>query len=139
MAQASLAQICASQSDCQQFKPRHPAFDEARGLITLAQRMCREPETVFAEHASKYLRADKIGYLNQKFPRKNFESIKELALAVLEEIKSALLPSTPGFAALDPATLDPATEAFCTEIIKSNRRFSQQLLSAAHGIAHHQK
>jgi hypothetical protein len=89
-------------------------------------------------------------YLNQKFPRKNFESIKELALAVLEEIKSALLPGTPGFAALDPATLDPATQAFCTEIIKmtevfnteiikSNRRFSQQLLSAAHRIAHHQK
>ena len=61
-------------------RPDHPAFDEARGLITFCYRLCREPETAFAEHASKYLRADKIQYLNQKFPRSNFESIEDWAV-----------------------------------------------------------
>ena len=39
-------------------------------------------------------------------------------MAVAEEIKSDLLPGTPGFAALDPDRLDPATEALRTDIIK---------------------
>src|SRR6516225_4885067 len=47
--------------------PAHPAFDEARGLISFGYLMCREPETAFAECASAYLRADKIRHLNQKF------------------------------------------------------------------------
>jgi hypothetical protein len=80
--------------------------------------MCREPETAFAEYAIKCLRADKIRHLNHKFPRQNFESIEEWAIAVAEEIKSGLLPGTPGFAALDPARLDPATEGLRSEVIK---------------------
>ena len=80
--------------------------------------MCREPETAFAEYANKYLRADKIRYLNQKIPRQNFKSTADWAAAIVEEIKSGLLPGTPGFAALDPDRLDPATEAFRADIIK---------------------
>jgi hypothetical protein len=98
--------------------PAHPAFDETRGLITFGYRICREPETAFAEYASKLLRADTIRYLNQKFPRQNFESIPEWAAAVAEEVKSVLLPATPGFARLEPDSLGPATEAHRTEIIQ---------------------
>jgi hypothetical protein len=98
--------------------PAHPAFDEARGLISFGYLMCREPETAFAECASAYLRADKIRHLNQKFPRQNFESTADWALAVVEGIKSCLHPGTPGFAALDPDRLDPATEALRSEIMK---------------------
>jgi hypothetical protein len=98
--------------------PAHPAFDEARGLIAFGYLVCRKPETAFADYASGYLRADKIDHLNQKFPRQNFESIEEWAVAVAEEIESALLPGTPGFAALDPARLAPATEALRTAIIR---------------------
>jgi hypothetical protein len=98
--------------------PAHPGFDEARGLITFGHLICRQPETAFAEYASKYLRADKIRYLNEKIPRQNFESIEDWALAVAEEVKSALLPAAPGFAALDPDRLDPATEALRNEIIQ---------------------
>jgi hypothetical protein len=99
-------------------RPDHPAFDETRGLITFGIRMCHEPETAFAQHASTYLRADTIRDLNQKFPRQNFESAADWAAAIVEEIKSELLPGTPGFAALDPDRLDPVTEAFRTDIIK---------------------
>src|SRR5262249_36812611 len=98
--------------------PKHPAFDEARGLITFGYLMCREPETAFAEHASTYLRADKIHHLNRKFPRENFASTADWAAAVVDEIKSGLQPGTPGFAALDPDRLDPATETFRSEIMK---------------------
>ena len=99
--------------------PDHPAFDEARGLIAFGYLMCREPETAFAEYASKLLRADKIRYLNQKIPRQNFESITEWAAAVAEEIKSVLLPATPGFATLEPEEkLGPVTEALRMETIK---------------------
>jgi hypothetical protein len=94
--------------------PKHPAFDEARGLIAFGYRLCREPETAFEEYASQLLRADKIRYLNDKIPRHNFESIADWAVAVAEEIKSVLLPATPGFVALEPDKLDRAAE----EIIK---------------------
>jgi hypothetical protein len=98
--------------------PGHRAFDEARGLIAFGYVLCRQPETAFAEYASKCLRPAKIAYLNQKFPRQNFESIAEWAVAIAKEIESALLPGTPGFAALDPARLDPATEGLRSDVIK---------------------
>jgi hypothetical protein len=98
--------------------PKHPAFDEARGLITFGYLMCREPETAFAEHASTYLRADKIRHLNQKFPRQNFESAADWAEAVVDEIQSGSQAGTPGFAMLDRDRLDPTTEAFRSEIMK---------------------
>jgi hypothetical protein len=99
-------------------RPNHPAFDETRGLIAFGYLICREPETAFAQYASNLLRADKIHYLNHKFPRQNFESAADWAAAIVEEIKSELLPGTPGFSALDPDRLDPVTEAFRTDIIK---------------------
>jgi hypothetical protein len=99
-------------------RPDHPAFDEARGLIAFGYRMCREPETAFAQYAGNFLRADKILYLNQKFPRQNFESIEKWAVAVAKEIESVLLPAAPGFAALKTDRLDPATDALRTEVIK---------------------
>ena len=99
-------------------RPDHPAFDETRGLIAFAYLICREPETAFEEYASRYLCNDKIRHLDQKFPRENFESIEEWAVAVAEEVKSVLLPATPGFARLDPDRLGPATEALRTEVIK---------------------
>jgi hypothetical protein len=80
--------------------------------------MCREPETAFAEHASTYLRADKIRHLNQKFPRQNFESAADWAEAVVDEIQSGSQAGTPGFAMLDRDRLDPTTEAFRSEIMK---------------------
>jgi hypothetical protein len=95
-------------------RPDHPAFDETRGLIGFAYLLCHEPETAFEEYASKYLCNDKIRHLDQKFPRENFESIEEWAVAVAEEVKSVLLPAT----RLDPDWLDPATDALRTEVIK---------------------
>src|SRR5262249_43021269 len=63
--------------------------------------------------------ADKIDYLKQKFPRQNFESTADWAAAVIEEIKSVLLPKTPSFAALEPEEkLDQATAALRTEVIE---------------------
>ena len=99
-------------------RPDHPAFDETRGLIAFGYFLCHEPETAFTEYASKLLRADKIRHLDQKFPRENFESIEEWAVAVVKEVQSVLLPAAPGFAALDQDKLDPATEALRTEVIK---------------------
>ena len=99
-------------------RPDHPAFDETRGLIAFGDFLCHEPETAFAEYASNLLRTDKIEYLSDKFPRENFESIEEWAVAVVKEVQSVLLPATPGFARLDPDKLGPATEALRTEFIK---------------------
>jgi len=99
-------------------RPDHPAFDETRGLIAFCYLLCHEPETAFEEYASRYLCDDKIRHLDQKFPRENFESIEEWAVAVAKEVQSVLLPATPGFARLDPDKLGPATEALRTEVIK---------------------
>jgi hypothetical protein len=103
--------------------PKHPAFDEGRGLFTFGYLLCREPETAFTEYASSLLRADKIDYLNQKFPRQNFESTEEWTVAVANEIQSVLLPVTPGFAPLEPDSLNPATDL---------RRTAQLFLTTIH-------
>jgi hypothetical protein len=100
--------------------PSHPAFDETRGLITFGYLFCRKPETAFTEYARNLLRADRIDYLNQKFPRQNFESIEEWAAAVAKEIQSVLLPATPGFAVLEPDELNPATDGPRGEIIATS-------------------
>ena len=86
-------------------RPDHPAFDETRGLIAFGNFLCHEPETAFAEYASNLLRTDKIEYLGAKFPRENFESIEESAVAVVKEVQSVLLPAD---------KLGPATEALRT-------------------------
>ena len=66
--------------------PKHPLFDEAFGLARLAVVMQQQPETVFQKYASSSLRADKINYLNQKFPRSDFKTTLEWAQAIINEL-----------------------------------------------------
>lgn len=84
------------------FNPRHPAFDERRGLATLGIQIRREPETDFEELARNHLRPDKIKHLNQKCPRANYQSASEWAKAVIEEIESVLLPAVPSLETPQP-------------------------------------
>jgi hypothetical protein len=72
--------------------PKHPLFDEAFGLAGLASVMERDPkpETIFQKHASSSLRADKINYLNQKFPHSDFKSTLEWAQAIVGELYTLL-------------------------------------------------
>jgi hypothetical protein len=72
--------------------PCHPAFDEAFGLVYFIHLVGFEPETAF-EKRSTCLRADKVNYLNQKFPRSNYKSTSEWAEAVKDEIQTVLLPA----------------------------------------------
>ncbi len=48
--------------------------------------MERNPETAFQKYASSSSPADKINYLNQKFPRSDFKSTLEWAQAIVGEI-----------------------------------------------------
>jgi hypothetical protein len=73
------------------FDPRSPSFNEAWGLIMFIECLRSEPETCF-DKASKYLRADKIDHLEQKFPRSNYQSTSEWAKAVTSEILLVLYP-----------------------------------------------
>jgi hypothetical protein len=70
------------------FDPRHPAFNEVWGFAMFMSCLRSEPETCFEKHAIKYLRADKIDYLKQKFPRSNYQSTAEWATAITAEIIS---------------------------------------------------
>lgn len=66
----------------------------------------------FWQPGKKYLRADRIDYLEEKFPRSNYLSGSEWAKAVTEEIFSVLLPAVPGFESPEPdATADFLKEA----------------------------
>jgi hypothetical protein len=93
------------------FDPRHPTFDEARGLILFSCHMLSEGEMAFEKQASSYLRADKINYLKQKYPRPNYKSTEEWAEAIITEIRTELLPALgPRF---EPGEkLDDSSEAF---------------------------
>lgn len=75
------------------FDPRHPDFDELRGLFLFSDRMRSEPETAFANYASQNLRRDRIEHLKEKFPRSNYPSTAEWAEAVITEITTELLPA----------------------------------------------
>lgn len=70
----------------------HPSFDESLGLLALAAAMIKEPETAFQKHATHTLRPDTINYLIQKFPPSKFETHSEWTQAIINEIKSVLLP-----------------------------------------------
>ena len=65
-----------------------------------------------------YLRADKIRYLNQKFRGRILSPTQTGPQLLLKKSNHVYCQATPGFAALDPDRLDPATESFRTEIIK---------------------
>jgi len=78
------------------FDPRHPDFDEARGLLLFSRHLRSEPETAFANYASKRLRPDKIQHLKEKFPRSNYPSTEDWAEAVITEIRTELLPAIIG-------------------------------------------
>jgi hypothetical protein len=91
--------------------PRNDAFDERRGLALFARCMAFEPETAFEEYARNHLRADKINYLEEKFPRSSYKSALEWAEAVIMEIESVLLPATLSMDVPDPKDkLDVLTE-----------------------------
>jgi hypothetical protein len=69
------------------------AFNEAWGFIRFTYYLRTEPETCFEKNANKCLRADKINYLKQKFPRSNYQSTLEWVEAITKEIFSVLIPA----------------------------------------------
>jgi hypothetical protein len=94
------------------FDPRHPTFDEARGLYLFSSFLRSEAEMAFEKHAGSCLRSDKINHLKQKFPRSNYISTEEWAEAIITEIETELVPT-----ALNPRLkpgekLDDYSEAF---------------------------
>ena len=84
------------------FNPRCPPFDEACGLVGFTHYLRTEPETCFEQHASEYLLPDKIDYLNQKFPRSNYQSTSEWVEAVTKEIFAVLIPKITEFDLPEP-------------------------------------
>jgi hypothetical protein len=84
------------------FDPRSPAFNEAWGLANFAYRLSTKPETCFEQHASTYLRADKIKHLKERFPRPNYQSTSEWVEAVRKEIFSVLIPDMSEFDSPEP-------------------------------------
>jgi hypothetical protein len=105
--------------------PKHPLFDEAFGLARLAFLMEREPETAFQKYASSSLRADKINYLNQKFPRSDFKSAQEWAQAIINEI-CALLAET-NFEADHELALFHSSVAVSDDLFKSQLALDERL------------
>jgi hypothetical protein len=70
------------------FDPDHPAFTEVWGFSMFIHHLRTKPETCFEEHARKYLSADRINDLKQKFPRSGYQSSSQWAEAVISEILS---------------------------------------------------
>ena len=67
-------------------------FDEAIGFGAFATLINEKPEGAF-EEASRFLRPNKIDYLKKKFPPSRFKLPSEWAQAVINEIKTVLLPA----------------------------------------------
>ena len=72
--------------------PRHLSYDEELGLLRFAAAMKCEPETAFEEYAHRYLRSERVKFLNDKFPRASYKSVAEWAAAIADEIYSVLVP-----------------------------------------------
>jgi hypothetical protein len=105
--------------------PKHPLFDEAFSLARLATVMEHEPESAFQKYASSSLRADKINYLNQKFPRSDFKSAQEWAQAIIDEIY-ALLAQT-DFEADHELALLHSSVAVSDDLFKSQLALDERL------------
>jgi hypothetical protein len=89
------------------YDPNMPSFDERRGFALFIDCLRSEPETAFQRHASRFLRANTINHLKQKFSRSNYQSTSEWAEAVIIEIKSVLLPAAlPSLEATEPGEGD---------------------------------
>ena len=74
------------------FDPNHDSYSEMLGFSSFANCMRLEPETAFEKYAKRTLPADTVKYLRDKFPRHQFKSTAEWADAIINEIKSVLLP-----------------------------------------------
>lgn len=111
------------------FDPRHPAFDETRGLVIFIEFMRHLPETTFEKSAHEFLRADKVNHLKQKFSRSNYQSTSEWAKAVIKEVQSFLPPPTPNFDRLGLSI----EMRDCVEVMREAQDDSQLFVSAIHG------
>lgn len=83
------------------FDQSHHSFAEVIGLMNFYRIVSSEPEAAFEKEACRFLRADTINYLTQKFPRSKYKSASEWGEAVATEIWTVLLPGT-GFWASKP-------------------------------------
>jgi hypothetical protein len=115
------------------FDPHHPAFQEVWGYIMFVSYLRSEPETCFEDHARKYLRADKINYLKQKFPRLNYQSTSEWAEAVTNEINFVLSPGPWGAKASETGELgdefnEAAREWKTDQQVKGSIVYARELL-----------
>jgi len=115
------------------FDPKHPAFQEQWGFIMFYSRLRSEPETCFEKYAKKYLRPDKIKYLEEKFPRSNYQSTSEWAEAVIKEVLSVSLPSPPAakdseLTQMDKTVNEAARELKTDQQVKGSIVYSRELL-----------
>jgi hypothetical protein len=68
-----------------------------------------EPETCFKQYAKTCLRRDKIKYLEERFPRSNYQSTSDWIEAVSKEIFSVLIPKISKFDPPEPGQQGPET------------------------------
>lgn len=125
-----LRNFTQSQLVAAMFNPRTPSFNEAWGLAAFAHHLGTEPETCFEQHAKTYLRADKIKYLNEKFPRSNYQLTSDWAEAVAKEISSVLIPN---LSALDPPEAGQEAEEMMEALRqwKNDRQVAGTIIQAA--------
>ena len=114
------------------FHPSTPAFNEAWGLIAFIHYLRTEPETCFEQSAQKYLRADKIKYLKQKFPRSNYQSTLEWVEAITKEIFSVLIPAIPKESEPGEEQMEPGEEQMMEALRqwKADRQVAGTILQA---------
>jgi hypothetical protein len=76
--------------------PKHHSYVERNGLIGLLMHVhSASAETPFVEYAPLYLRADRIQYLERKYPLKSFKSYAEWIEAIKDEVSRLLEASRP--------------------------------------------
>ena len=109
------------------FDPRHPTFDEARGLFLFSCHMRSEAEMAFEKHARSYLHADKINHLKQKFPRSNYTSTEDWAEDIITEIRTELVP-----AALSPRLKARGAILYYSELFRKAAVEMQLFLCVIH-------
>jgi hypothetical protein len=76
--------------------PKHHSYVERNCLIGLLMHVhSASAETPFVEYAPLYLRADRIQYLERKYPLKSFKSYAEWIEAIKDEVSRLLEASRP--------------------------------------------
>jgi hypothetical protein len=108
--------------------PRHSSYNQYETLAGFTSSLRAIPDN-FEDYANRFLEADKVKYLTDKFPRSKYKSSQARADAVIKEVESVLMPKAnfAGSPDADNVRLMLSSRTFTAEFFDKELRLDERL------------